>query len=296
MSTQQANFAKNPERIAVLTDSCADLDSKVRKNKPVFLLPLQIRSFEKEYADGVDIFAQDVYEYQQRGEELHTSLPAGETVDRVLDSIVAQGYRRVIAIHLSAGLSGTYNLVRLRAAERDDLMIRVFDSNSGSLGIGAVVLQAWQEICEGASWNYMVERRIPWLIQNTFPLFSVDRLDLLEKGGRIGKVSAIAGRMLNIKPIIGFAEDGQLVSVAKVRGRNAVQPKFIELLGKKMAGHRNYNLAVANGGAPDEMAELTKKMKEAFPDYKNIWRTQIDATLSCYIGSGVLGAAIQFLD
>ena len=138
--------------------------------------------------------------------------------------------------------------------------------------------------------------KAPCYSQQMVYKFFTARLVNLEKGGRIGKVSAIAGRMLNIKPIIGFAEDGQLVSVAKVRGRNAVQPKFIELLGKKMAGHRNYNLAVANGGAPDEMAELTKKMKEAFPDYKNIWRTQIDATLSCYIGSGVLGAAIQFLD
>ena len=102
--------------------------------------------------------------------------------------------------------------------------------------------------------------------------------------------------MLNIKPLIGFSEDGQLISVAKVRGRKAVQPKLVELLLKKQAGGRRYNIAVANGGVPEEMEELAKKMKESFPAAEHFWEGELDATLSTYIGSGVLGACIQFLD
>ena len=102
--------------------------------------------------------------------------------------------------------------------------------------------------------------------------------------------------MLNIKPLISFAPDGQLASVAKVRGRQAVQPKFLELLAARMDGHTRYNLAVANGGAPQEMEALAKKMKAAFPNYTHFWQAEIDATLSSYIGAGVLGAGIQFLD
>lgn len=90
-------------------------------------------------------------------------------------------------------------------------------------------------------------------------LFSIDTLEYLQKGGRIGKITALAGTMLNIKPLIGFSEDGQLISVAKVRGRKAVQPKLIELLQIKQVENKRYNIAIANGGAPKEMAELAKR-------------------------------------
>lgn len=296
MSTEKARFAHNPEKIALLTDSCADLSEKQRKNKPIFVVPLKIRCDDGEYSDGVDIFAGDIYRRQSAGEMPHTSLPEGGRVNEVLDEIAQQGYRKVLAVHLSAGLSGTYNLIRLHAQERADLDVRVFDSKSGSLGIGSVLLQVWEDIAGGMRWEELVERRVPHLLENTFPFFSVDTLEYLQKGGRIGKITAVAGTMLNIKPVIGFSADGQLSSVAKVRGRKAVQPKLVELLQRYADGHTRYNLAVANGGAPREMAELAKKVKAAFPQYEHCWEGEIDATLSSYIGAGVLGACIQFLD
>ncbi len=296
MSTETAHFSHNPEKIAFLTDSCADLSPKLRKNKPVFVVPLHVRCADGEFRDGENIFAQDVYRRQQQGEMPHTSLPDGGCVDAVLDKIAALGYEKVAAVHLSSGLSGTCNLVRIKAAERTGLDVRVFDSLSGSLGLGATVLQAWEDVRAGMPWRELVEARIPRLIENTFPFFSVDTLEYLQKGGRIGKITAIAGTMLNIKPLISFAPDGQLASVAKVRGRQAVQPKFLELLAARMDGHTRYNLAVANGGAPQEMEALAKRMKAAFPNYTHFWQAEIDATLSSYIGAGVLGAGIQFLD
>lgn len=296
MSTQGPNLRRNPQRIALLTDSCADLTAKQRKGKPIFVLPLKIRCGTDEFSDGVDLTAQDVYRMQAAGMEMHTSLPDGGDVDAVLDEIAAAGFEKVLAIHLSGGLSGTCNLVRLHAAERSDLEAAVFDSSSGSLAIGSMLLQAWEDILAGMTWEELTARRVPALIANTWPYFSIDTLEYLQKGGRIGKVTALAGTMLNIKPVIGFAPDGQLVSVAKVRGRKAVQPKLEQLLAEKLRGHTRYNLAVANGGAPDEMAELGKRLRAAFPNAENFWEGELDATLSTYIGAGVLGACIQLLD
>ena len=296
MSTEKARFAHNPEKIALLTDSCADLSEKQRKGKPIFVVPLKIRCEDGEFSDGVDIFAQDIYRRQCAGEMPRTSLPDGGEVDAVLDQIAAQGYEKVLAVHLSGGLSGTYNLIRLHAQERTDLEVRVFDSQSGSLGIGSTLLQAWEDIQDGMSWQELADHRVPRLLENTIPFFSVDTLEYLQKGGRIGKITAVAGTMLNIKPIIGFSSDGQLSSVAKVRGRKAVQPKLVEMLQRHAGVHTRYNLAVANGGAPQEMAELAKKVKAAFPRPEHFWEGEIDATLSSYIGAGVLGACIQFLD
>lgn len=295
MSSQWSS-GENPERIALLTDSCADLSEELRADKPIFVLPLKILCRDGEFSDGVDFFATDVYARLEAGELPKTSLPDGGTVKDTLDRIAAAGYQKVIAIHLSSGLSGTYNMVRLQGESRDDLEVAVFDSLSGSLGVGMMMLQVWEDIRAGMSFTELKERRVPQLIANTFPFFSVDTLEYLQKGGRIGKITALAGMVLNIKPVVGFAPDGQLSSVAKVRGRKAVQGKLLELLESHAAGHRRYNLAVAHGGAPAEMAELREKLKERFPDYDHLWPGEMDATLSVYIGSGVLGAAIQILD
>ena len=190
-------------------------------------------------------------------------------------------------------------MVRLQGLAREDLEVAVFDSLSGSLGIGITLLQVWEDIQSGRTWSDLVERRVPALIRNTYPYFSVDTLEYLQKGGRIGKITALAGTVFNIKPLVGFAGDGQLSSVAKVRGRKAVQGKLLELLSARAAEQRQgrrYNLAVANGGAPEEMAQLRQSIAAALPEHLHFWQGEMDATLSVYIGSGVLGACIQFLD
>ena len=202
----------------------------------------------------------------------------------------------MLAIHLSSGLSGTYNMIRLLCESRHDLEIAVFDSLSGALGMGISVLQAWEDIENGMSWDELVKERVPRLLANTYPFFSVDTLEYLAKGGRIGKVTAMAGTMLSIKPLITFAGDGQLQSIAKVRGRKAVQDKLIELVRKSLGDHKRYNLAVANGGAPEEMAQLRTRMEQLFPNYDHFWQGEMDATLSVYIGKGALGACVQVLD
>lgn len=286
----------NKEKIAILTDSCADLTPELIGAFPIYVAPLKIRCADGEYDDGVTIRAADVYQRLRRGELPKTSLPAGETVEGVLDRIRADGYEKVVAVMLSSGLSGTYNMVRLIAEERTDLEIRVFDSLSGALGQGMMVLQIAEDVEGGMAWEELVGKRVPHIISHTYPYFSVDTLEYLQKGGRIGKVTAMAGTLLNIKPVIGFAEDGQLVSLAKVRGRKAVADKLLDMVGQKLGEHQRFNLAVANGGAPEEMAALRARMEEAFPGFSHIWQAEIDATLSVYIGDGVLGAAVMVLD
>ena len=282
----------NPEKIALLTDSTADLPAPMREGKPIYVVPLKIRCEDGEYSDGVDITAEGVYERLHRGELPRTSLPEGGVVSDTLDQIRADGYERVIAVMLSSGLSGTYNMVRLQAGQRDDLEIAVFDSRSGSLGIGIMVLQLWEEILSGASWDTLVRERAPHLVANTFPFFSVDTLEYLRRGGRIGRITALAGTMLSIKPIITFSDDGQLQSIAKVRGRRQVQDKILELLRARFQSGRRYNLAVANGGAPEEMAEFAARLKAEFPNYEHFWEGVMDATLSVYIGDGGAGGAV----
>lgn len=286
-----------PQKIALLTDSCADLSPALAAENHIHIVPLRILCADGEYSDGMDIRGADIYKRLRAGELPQTSLPAGEDIEKVLRQIVMEGYDGVIAIMLSGGLSGTYNLVRLIAEECKGLLpVRVYDSVSGSLGMGLTVLQIAEDIRNGMGWEELTERRVPQLIANTYPFFSVDTLEYLQKGGRIGKVTATAGMLLQIKPLLTFARDGQLTSVAKVRGRHQVINKLVDLTVQRCGDHKRYNLAVANGGAPEEMALVREKLMAALPNYDHIWEGEIDGTLSVYIGDGVLGAAVQVLD
>ena len=286
-----------PQKIALLTDSCADISPQLARENHIFMVPLRILCADGEYLDGVNIRAADIYRRLQAGELPQTSLPAGEDIGKALRQIVAEGYDGVIAVMLSSGLSGTFNLTRVIAEEcRGMLQVKVFDSLNGSLGLGMTVLQLAEDIQNGMGWRELTARRAPQLIAGSFPFFSVDTLEYLQKGGRIGKVTATAGMLLQIKPLLTFAPDGQLQSVAKVRGRHQVIDKLVALTVQRCGEHKRYNLAVANGGAPEEMAQVKEKLTAALPNYDHIWEGEIDGTLSVYIGDGILGAAAQVLD
>ena len=289
-----------PNKIALLTDSCVDLSPDVLRQNRIYTVPMRILCADGEYLDGLNIRSADIYRRLRAGEIPKTSLPSTERLEQTLRQILADGYDGIIGIMVSSGISGTYNLVRLAAEELEadtGIPMRVYDTLSGSVGQAMTLLQLARDLQNGYAWDELTERRIPSLIRNTTVAFSVDTLEYLLKGGRIGKVAAAAGTLLQIKPILAFSpEDGQLQSVAKVRGRNLVVGKLVELMVKYRGAHKKYNLAVANGGDPDGMELVREKLTAALPDYGFLCEGEINSTFSVYIGDGILGAGIQLLE
>lgn len=290
-----------PKKIALLTDSCVDLPPDILRENRVYTVPLRILCQDGEYLDGVTIRSADVYRRLRSGEIPKTSLPSTESLEATLRQILADGYDGILAVMVSSGISGTYNLVRLAAEELEEeyphVSMRVYDSLSGSVGQALVLLQIAEDIKNGYDWETLTERRIPFLIRNTMVAFSVDTLEYLAKGGRIGKITAAAGTLLQIKPILGFSpDDGQLQSIAKARGRNLVAGKLTELMVKRCGNCKKYNLAVANGGDPAGMELVRAKLTAALPDYGFLCDGEINGTFSVYIGDGILGAGVQLLD
>ncbi len=165
----------NRQKIAVLTDSCCDIPAEIAAENDIFILPLKIIYPEGEYSDGVDISADQIYQ-RMPDKVPTTSLPDVDSALRMLERIHSQGFERVIAVCLSSGLSGAYNLVRLTAQEYPHLEAAVFDSNSGSLGEGCVALELARRIRQGAEWPQLLEL-VPQLIQNTSVFFSLDTLE-----------------------------------------------------------------------------------------------------------------------
>ncbi len=267
MKTQSKPLLQPPSgRIAVITDSCADIPPELVRRQGIYILPLQIRTAAGAFRDGVDIHPADIYRIQ-KSELPKTSLPLGSDLEALLGE---------------------------PAAEKG-LELKVFDTLTSSIGTGAIALQLSEYIAMGMGFAEICQQAEK-LIKGTTVFFSVDTLEFLRKGGRIGRITAVAGTVLQIKPILAFAPDGQLTSVAKVRGRKLVQQELIRMVANLYEAGRPFNLMVADGGAPEEGAELEKKLAAAFPGFNHYFYANIGATLSIYTGSGVLGSAIQYLD
>lgn len=283
----------NKQKIALLTDSCADIPQTLVHRYDIYVVPLKLIFSDGEYADGVDITPTEVY--RRLPQEIpKTTLPGGDMVEQAFARIKQAGYAKVLAINLSSGLSGTGNLVRLIGQQTVGLEVAAFDTLSGSLGIGMTVIQAARWIEEGWPWSELL-RAMPALIRNTHVFFCVDTLEYLRKGGRIGKIAAVAGTLLQIKPIISFAPDGELISVAKMRGRKAAMQKMVQMATACVPRGVPFNLAVAHGDAPAELKEIREMAQKSLPDHLHLMEGEIDCTLGAYVGPHLLGVGVQIL-
>ena len=283
------------DKIALLTDSCADIPVEVARKNHIYVVPFTITFEEGSYQDGVDIFPDDVYR-RQPNEGIKTSLPSGAVIEDTLHQIKEDGYEKVIAIMLSSGLSGGYQIVRMLGEEAEDLEVAAFDSMSGSLGEGAMVLTVARWIEEGRTWEEMLAL-IPRMMKNVHPYFSVDTLEYLKRGGRIGKITAMAGTALGIKPILAFdPETGELTSAHKVRGRQAAMKKLVQVAVSNLEPNKRYNIMWAHGGTPEEGAQIAEMLRKAAPDFQQEFSGEIDCTLASYVGPRLIGAAVQVMD
>ena len=273
--------------VELIVDSTVDVPEHIRSRLTV--VPLTIHFGQEEYLDGVTMDKHRFYERLVESDVLPTTSQASPAAfDREFRRVRCSGGSAVV-LTIAAGLSGTYQSACIAAEGRERIF--VVDTMSASIGSGILARYAIDNAhLHAGELAALLERRR----QDVCIIGLVDTLEYLQKGGRIGKVTAMAGTMLQIKPIITFAPDGQLQSVAKVRGRHQVMRKLVDMAVDRCGEHKRYNLAVAHGGAPEEMETVRQMLTEALPNSDHLWDGEIDGTL--YIGDGVLGAAVQVLD
>lgn len=283
------------EKIAVIVDSCGDVPQEFfEKYEHLFLLPMRINCPDGSFRDGIEIGAEDVYR-RQKQEHLTSSTPSGEDIEDLFVKIRALGYTKAVVIVLSSGLTSTVNHIRLAAEEFEGVEFAVYDSMSASIGEGAIAIQAAEYVAEGIGFEEL-KAKTEKLIAGTKVFFSIDTLEFLQKGGRIGKVTAIAGALLDIKPIITLDEDGELHNIAKVRTHKAVAKRLFQLVQDHAQDGRAFNLVVADGGIEEDRDALEQHLKDVLPGFHNLFRAKIGGALSIHLGPGLLGAGIQYLD
>ena len=221
-----------------------------------------------------------------------TSLPDGGMVRDMFDRIREDGYEKVLAVTISSGLSGTFNMIRLTAEEYDGLEVFVLDTRNISIGAGLIAIRAAQMINdEGMEWEELL-LRVRHEVPRSKVFFCLDTLKYLQKGGRIGLVSAMLGMSLSIKPIISCNADGVYYTAAKAFGRERSIQKVLELAGEFASQTAHSELAVMNGCA-EEDGLRTRKRAEAMIVNGTVTVTgQIGSAMGIHTGPGLIGIGV----
>jgi DegV family protein with EDD domain len=274
-------------KIALVTDSSCDLPSDILYYNNISVIPLRIIYGDKEYRDGIDITPQEVYDKFEL-EVPKTSMPSPGDFLKKIDELKGNGYTHCIVVTISSGLSGTYNMCKLIAEEISDIKVEVIDSRALSMVLGYIVLEAANLIKNNTPFDEIVEK-INVLKSKVKGFFIVDTLEYLRKGGRIGRVSAALGTMLNLKPIISIDDEGKYYSYSKIRGKKAAIEKLLEPLLKQLV-HTRTNVAVLQGMAYDEAVVLAERIK-SFKNIGTLSIHQISPALVVHTGPGLLGFA-----
>jgi DegV family protein with EDD domain len=211
----------------IITDSTADLDQSVYDKYGIGLVPLTIQLGDKTWRDFYDVLPDEYYAMLRTTKSFPTtSQPSPQDFADIYGPVVAKG-EPIISIHLSSKLSGTFQSAMLAKSQFPDALIEVIDSKQASLGIALTILLCAEKAEKGASFDEVVNlaRVLPEKIE-TF--FSVDSLDHLQRGGRIGKAQALLGTLMKVKPIL-ILNNGEIQALEKIRTTERLLSRFAEL-------------------------------------------------------------------
>ncbi len=283
----------NPNRIAVLADSCTDVSPEQIKELGIYSVPVTIIYSDGEYRDKIDISIEEVYERLPL-ETPRTSLPGGDYILDTLDQIKRDGYEKLIIISISSALSGTCNMMRVMADSYEGLDIHVMDTLSISYGAGGQAVLAANLAREGYTMEEIIEA-VDYSIRESKVYFCLSTLDYLARGGRIGKVSAVLGSLLKIKPVITCNVEGAYTIAAKVRGRAHAINETIALAVAEAKKCIACSVAVIDGNAKEEAARVVQQVKQLIPNCKSFIESTVGPALAVHTGPGLLGIYVQAL-
>lgn len=270
-------------RLGIVTDSTADLSNALTSHPSVRVVPLRINWGEEVYRDRVELTPESFYGRLLAAPTLPTtsSPPVAAFEQAYADLLDAHDF--VISIHLPAPLSATHSTAQTTAARVSAERIRVVDSGQISLPLGWLAEHALRLAEAGRDLNEITQE-LGELVPR-FRLFAtLDTLECLQRGGRIGRVAALAGTLLNLKPLIEIRQ-GQVLPLERVRTRPAAIRRLREMVLELGPVER---LGVLHGHASEAAEELSLQLAAAYPNV-DIEGGEISPVVGVHAGPGVVG-------
>ncbi|MDP4096810.1 DegV family protein [Paenibacillus sp. P96] len=279
-------------RTFIVTDSTADIPKELVNELHIRIVPLTVMFGEEAFLDGIEMTPERFYPELVKSKELPTtSQPSPAEFTRTYESILAaHPDAQIISIHLSSGLSGTYQSAVIgRSMLDDEQPVTVYDSKSASYGYGYLVVHAARMAAAGRETADII-RSLDELGQRRQLYFLVDTLEYLQKGGRIGKAAATIGTLLNIKPILSIDQDGVIYPVEKARGHKKAMNRIIDMLEQAIKGQK-VNVVLGHTADPSTVEGLTDMLRSRF-NVADVLYTEIGAVIGTHVGPGTIAVFV----
>jgi DegV family protein with EDD domain len=273
------------ENTAIVLDSTADFPDAQDRFGNWRVVPLYVRFGDESFRDYVDLDPHAFYERLREAER-----PPTTSQPTPADFLAAYeqlgGYDRVLSIHLSRRLSGTYESAE-RAASEAGGRVRTIDSETASAAIAMLALAVQRRLERGTS-DEEVDELVARFKQEAGLIFTVDTLEYLARGGRIGKAAAMAGQLLHIKPILTLA-DGEVLPLKKVRGAQKAYREFERAFSEGTTDEPGLRVGIAHAEAPARLEALRGMVQKTRPRAEIEVATTLGPVVGTHAGPGTVG-------
>jgi DegV family protein with EDD domain len=276
----------NSHKTVVVTDSTAYIPEEALGGLNIPVIPLWLIWGDERFRDGVDMDPPAFYRRLQESEAIPTtSQPSAGEFESFFREVGAQA-DTIVGVFLTSKLSGTVASAQVAKAQLPELDIRIVDSLSVSMGLGFTALVAARAAAAGESPDKVVaaaER----VRDGMNLLFTVDTLEYLHRGGRIGGAKWLLGTALNIKPLLHFV-DGTIEPLAQVRTRRKVIARMLDVAEERLGGKRMAEAGVVDANCPDEGDAIAEQAKRRF-GLPTVYRTTFSPAIGTHGGPGTVG-------
>jgi DegV family protein with EDD domain len=275
------------ENTAIVLDSTADFPEAPDRFPNFRIVPLYVRFGDESYKDYVEIRPRWFYERLALAPQPPTtSQPTPGDFATAYDEL-APSYERILSLQISSTLSGTFASAETAAAMSGDGKVRVIDSRTVSASLAMLALGV-QSRLEAGTTDEEIDAYVERYRREHRLLFTVQTLEYLAKGGRIGRAAALAGSLLNVKPILTI-RDGEVVPLKKVRGNHKAFAEFRELFLSTSTDSERLKVGIAHAVAPERMEALRELVEHERPHAQIEIATTLGAVVGTHAGPGTVG-------
>ncbi|MCH1980922.1 DegV family protein [Lawsonibacter sp. OA9] len=284
------------QKFVITTDNMADLPETYYGEHQIPYMYLPYTMDGETYRKENELKSSDFYNKMRNGSMPTTSQVNSEDAKELWKPFIEDGYD-ILHIAFSSGLSGSYNSCRIAAEEIAEeypqRKVTVIDSLCASLGEGLFVHLAVKMKESGKSMDEIIE----WLESHKMNLchvFTVDDLNHLHRGGRVSKMTAVIGTMINIKPVLHVDEEGHLIAVSKVRGRKRSLITLVNMMEERLKDYTGgkSSVFISHGDCLEDAQFVAKLVKERFGT-EDILINPVGSTIGAHSGPGTV--ALFFL-
>ena len=275
----------NTGNTAIVLDSTADFPEAPQRFSNWRIVPLYVRFGDESFRDYVELGPDEFYARLRTSPVMpSTSQPTPGDFRVAYDEL--SGYERVYSLHLAGKLSGTVESARSAAAEVGD-RIRVVDTETASAAVAMLGLAIERKLERGTT-DEEVEALLERHKRESQIVFTLDTLDYLARGGRIGRAAAWAGELLNVKPILTI-RGGEVIPLKRVRGNRRAFQEFVEAFESSSTEGPDLWVAIAHADAPERAEALQELVRRTRPQAQLELVTMLGPVVGAHAGPGTVG-------